>query len=288
MSDLEYHDPNTSASNPLDIRLSLKKLRSLDPAGHPDVPDKMIDEHLSFGDSRAAVVVSVKPLVVAAYTDEMDCVVLLQFPQVLVARYQLKTGSRLLTINTYARKGGRGPDIVPGPNGRDTWINFDPQIADFLTDDLEVVEARKAQIGIDEWRRAEAMGRRKLEAQPHHMRNGSPYWSFAPISVTGAPVPGEGRPVTGKPQQRAPRYSPEPRSARRAPYSPPAFQRPDPPRQSKAAKIVFLLILGLGVLAGGLAGRSLAKGATSGIVGGAIVGLFAGVIFASSLFSEED
>ena len=49
---------------------------------HLVVPQRTyLKEQLLHGDSRAAVVVSVDPLLlVAAYTDELDCVALLRFP----------------------------------------------------------------------------------------------------------------------------------------------------------------------------------------------------------------
>ena len=60
-----------------------------------------LKEHLMYGDSRAAVVVSLSPLLVAAYTDELDCVAMLRFPDELVTEYKLVRYSRLLTTNTY-------------------------------------------------------------------------------------------------------------------------------------------------------------------------------------------
>ena len=61
-----------------------------------------IAEHLEHGDSRAAIVVSTDPeLLIAAYTDELDCVAMLRLPkEPLVSKYSLLRGSRLLTVNT--------------------------------------------------------------------------------------------------------------------------------------------------------------------------------------------
>ena len=63
-------------------------------------------EHLLLGDSRAAVVVSTNPLMVTAYSDEMDAAILLRFPAFLVSKYALQVGTRLLTVNTYEQRYG--------------------------------------------------------------------------------------------------------------------------------------------------------------------------------------
>jgi Fe-S cluster assembly iron-binding protein IscA len=121
-----------------------------------------LSEHLQQGDSRAAVVVSLAPLVVAAYTDELDCVALLRFPEDLVAEYGLQVGSRLLTVNRYFQGGERPGDLVPGPRDTRQYTNYIPIIADFLATDRARVERRKAAIGEDEWERAAEMGRALL------------------------------------------------------------------------------------------------------------------------------
>lgn len=179
----EYHDDTITAGDPVDIGLSLTKLRALDPDVFADdrVPHARIHEHLGFGDSRAAVVASVQPLLVAAYTDEIDCVVLLRFPDFLTAAYGLEVGSRLLTVNTYDRGRGHSPDITPGPYDLGRWASYYPLIADFLTDDLDVVATRKAAITEDEWQHTVRLGQAYLDAKGKELvRDGHPYLSFAP------------------------------------------------------------------------------------------------------------
>jgi hypothetical protein len=54
--------------------------------------------HLDRGDARAALVAAITPdVLVAAYTDELDCVAMLRFPQELVDIYDLEVGTRLIT-----------------------------------------------------------------------------------------------------------------------------------------------------------------------------------------------
>lgn len=182
---------HSRASDPVGVLLSRDKLRRLQPelfAGtggffsrllgrgrDPGVEEycESLAEHLQQGDSRAAVVVSVAPLVVAAYTDELDCVALLRFPEQLTAEYRLGVGSRLLTVNRYFQGGERPGDLVPGPRDTQQYTNYTPIIADFLATDRGRVERRKAAIGEDEWARAMEMGR-ELWGRGMRPRDGRP------------------------------------------------------------------------------------------------------------------
>ena len=117
-------DDSTFATDPGQIRLSRKKLRVLRPdlyglhglwqlvlayfrLGWPQ--RTYIEEQLHCGDSRAAVVISTSPLLIAAYTDELDCIAMLRFPSEFVDQYHLSKGTRLLTVNCY----GSLPDYDP-------------------------------------------------------------------------------------------------------------------------------------------------------------------------------
>src|SRR5262245_23494382 len=173
MPEMKTLDNTTQASNPGSLRVSPRKLYTM----HPELASwwawmayiirerktrglsrtfwlTHIEEHLMHGDSRAALVVSIDPLRVAAYSDDLDCVVLLEFDQSFVRDYRLKVGSRLLTVNTYARvKWGYASDIVRGEDPNEDWGNFAPYIGEFLSDDVRVIERRKASISEDEWLR---------------------------------------------------------------------------------------------------------------------------------------
>lgn len=166
-------DDTTQAPNPGWLRVSPRKLHAM----HPElaswhawlrcvVRERLfrgpslsywrahIQEHMMHGDSRPALVVSVDPLRVAAYTDEMDCVVLLKFDQSFVSDYSLRVGSRLLSVNTYARaESGYATDIIIGEWNNGTWGNYAPYIAEFLSDDVLVIDQLKAGIHEDEWLR---------------------------------------------------------------------------------------------------------------------------------------
>jgi hypothetical protein len=144
-----------------------------------------IDEHLGNGDSRAAVVMSTGPLLVAAYTDELDGVAVLRFPGEFVDEYQLRPGSRLLTVNTYTNLAEPDEDVVPGPKASGRWNGFNPIIADFVSDDLERIEELKHKIEPEEWQRAQKMGEAFLRRWPGVARDGRPVLSGIDAKVAG-------------------------------------------------------------------------------------------------------
>ena len=188
-------DDSTFATDPGQIRLSRNKLRVLRPdlyglrglwqsilayfrLGWPQ--RTYIEEQLECGDSRAAVVISTSPLLIAAYTDELDCVAMLRFPGEFVDQYQLSKGTRLLTVNCYGSLPDYDPDLILGPKLIKRCTGFHPLIADFLTDDGERVEARKKQISEDEWQRALDMGTEYARRYPRVARDGRPVYSATP------------------------------------------------------------------------------------------------------------
>ena len=187
----------STASDPGNVSLSRAKLEVLYPnfftpsgllmrlwkslAGSAPFSPSGIDKHLQFGDSRAAVVVSVSPLLVAAYSDERDCVVMLEFSEELVATYRLKPGSRLITVNTYMQ-GPKRPvaDLIEGPLSRGNWHNVIPMIADFLSDDMGTIESRKQAITDEEWQRTAKLGAEYMQKKPGKARDGRPLGSWKP------------------------------------------------------------------------------------------------------------
>jgi serine/threonine protein kinase len=157
--------------------------------------EALLDEHLRLGDSRAACVISTETLLVAAYTDEFDCVILLAFPPWLVEEHQLEVGSRLLTVNTYGRGQRLAPDLVPGPRDLGRWTNFYPVIAEFVSDDVQRIKERKAEIAEEEWQRCDRMGREQLQRFPNRRRDGSPFRSGQPVQELVAEAEPGGRPL---------------------------------------------------------------------------------------------
>lgn len=189
-----YHNDSVKASNPGNVRLARSRLFPWRAdslvnriAGRllGDEFGNKVDEHLRLGDSRAAVVISVDALLVAAYTDELDCIVMLRFPQEFVGRFGLRTGARLLTVNTYFKQASVAPDLFPGPGAYDDWQNVNPLIAEFLSEDADRIEWRKTEIDESEWARCTLLGREYLRRRPGVARDGSPYKCMEPADVEG-------------------------------------------------------------------------------------------------------
>ena len=145
---------------------------------------------LARGAGRAAVVVDAANSVVAAYTNELDCVVLLQFPDSFGLVHGWQNGTRLLAMTSYrSRDQGVAPDLQPGPGDTGRWGNAWPLVADLLTDDHAGLAARKRAIEGAEWDRAWALGRSVL-AGGGIPRDGRPLGSRQPAPLPAAtPVP---------------------------------------------------------------------------------------------------
>jgi hypothetical protein len=131
------------------------------------------------GDTRAALVVQTDPLIVAAYSDEFDDVVLLRFPepfgQRTVGRLDLRPARRLVTVNYYG-DGTPVSDLTPDP-ARTRWTNFQPVIGEFLSNDRDRLATLHAHIDESEWDRcAERAAARLREGVP--LRDGRPLLSF--------------------------------------------------------------------------------------------------------------
>jgi len=193
----KYHDDNSAASDALPIALSDPKLRRLQPELYETGAQaagfqwgkrrltasemrEVIAEHMRMGDSRAAVVVSEKPLIVAAYTDEQDAVLLLKFPQYLVTDHQLRVGSKLLTVNTYGAGSRVLEDIVEGPNSTGQYANYFPIIAEFVSDSEALIHRRKQAISAGEWKRAAQFGMEAMARPDRRVRDGRPLMSSHP------------------------------------------------------------------------------------------------------------
>lgn len=183
----KYHDTYSRASDPGNVRLSAEKLRifkeSLGSSISKPAPYELLDEHLQHGDSRAAIVMKTNPyLLIAAYSDEMDGVAMLRFDNKFIDSYNLKEGSRLLTINTYQSRiaGNVAKDLYIGPKELGRYSNFYPLIAEFLSDDMDRISRRKNKINEAEWSRTYILGKEYIEKNSYRARNGNPYFSMIP------------------------------------------------------------------------------------------------------------
>ncbi len=93
-----------------------------------------INEIMMKGDTQPAVVYSVNPLIISAYSDEMDGVVFLEFPDELVEMYNLYEGMRLVTSNGYDYGFKVAKEISASVGYKKRYADFIPIVQLFLTD----------------------------------------------------------------------------------------------------------------------------------------------------------
>lgn len=95
------------------------------------------NENFIYGDTQPAIVVSLSPLVISAYSDELDAVLFLKFPEELAASYGLREGMRLTASNCYPSAKTLSKDIFPGKNYNGHFKDFMPMIHLFFSYDDE-------------------------------------------------------------------------------------------------------------------------------------------------------
>lgn len=173
--------PRGVASNPGQLSLARTRLQRLAPAADESVAARLV-QHLQGGDCRAACVVSVEPLLVAAYTDELDCVAMLCFPPWLVREHGLEVGSRLVTVNTYQRGPQAASDLAAGRRHTGRYANFIPVIAEFVSDDRERIQQLEDKIPEKEWSRCRKLGDEYLNTFPDRWRDGSVLYPQEPAA----------------------------------------------------------------------------------------------------------
>lgn len=90
---MKYHDDSTTASDSIYLTLDETKLKFLMPELFTPIRKlkhrmrslgfhsyrEQLTEHIAFGDSQGAIVASIEPLQIAAYNEDIDCIVLLRY-----------------------------------------------------------------------------------------------------------------------------------------------------------------------------------------------------------------
>lgn len=195
----------TSASNPgrLEIDRSLVRLVQPELSGWSGwlwrIRDQLTGENRfegSFdwlaekanrGDARAALVLEVAPqLLIAAYSDEFDCVVGLRFPATIARFHKLQPGDRLVTCNNYElNEQAIMDDLTVGPKAlmNLAFTNFQPVIANFVSSDVERLKKLETGFSPTELTRLEMAARDwhdRFRAGETRPRIGAPLWSNAP------------------------------------------------------------------------------------------------------------
>lgn len=178
----KFIDPNSQASNEGGVKLSkrkwkdIKKIYSLSPKSNKKLKEifKIEKECLFFGSVEPCVVVSLYPLLIAVYSEDMDAVLLLQFAPDYIGKYSLDIGSRLISANTYGSGDEISKDIFVGEGYSGCWTDFTPHLADFLTEDKEKLDLHKEKISEDIWNCVEKLGKEYLLKHSSLSRNG--FW----------------------------------------------------------------------------------------------------------------
>ena len=201
----KYFDDSTQASLPGGLTLSLPKLEELEPllftdrtfkcgplcdVDHPaESIRERLAEHLQLGCCGAALVVSTSPLAIAVYADDLDASVLLRFPASLVPAYGLAMGKRLVAVNSFEdvrTKSGEilyAVDLIPGP-ARSNWSSFTPCIAEFLSDQTDLIEQRRRAIPEREWQAVAQTSKLRIDRMGlQSARDGLPSRAGFPIRI---------------------------------------------------------------------------------------------------------
>jgi hypothetical protein len=180
--------PTITASDPGCARLSFAKLNLL----HPELllddapinvlsPLRRLAYQVMFGDANPALVAAVRPdaLIVSAYSGDIDCVVFLRFAPAAAGGHDFKPGDRLVALNSYAKDDEIAPDLTPGPDYRE-WTNYNPYIAEFMTDDTERVARLHQELPAWSWEKCIAMTNAALKSKKIRPRDGRPLRSSRP------------------------------------------------------------------------------------------------------------
>ena len=133
---------------------------------------KYFREIMEKHDANPAIVCSVKPLLVAAYSCDLDCAVLIRYPDEFVQRFGLKPKMRLLSVNSYDEM--KLEDCVPGPRNSGNWGSFLPRIANFLSDDEAAIKRRMNTFSEDTWDRVYPCAVEYAKRFPHRARGPNP------------------------------------------------------------------------------------------------------------------
>lgn len=175
------------AENQANVKFSYKKYYALRGSINHSFPEKFysdmqteqVAQTLKFGDTQPAVVVSTEPLLVAAYSDEMDAVVMLKFPSELSETYSLTPGTRLTTSCRYWIENSCAPDIFPGDGFSRQFTDFTAVVQLFLGKGDDKLRAKTDLFGESTWARVAALAAEYRSAHPDLTRDGFHYFKKA-------------------------------------------------------------------------------------------------------------
>ena len=158
------------ADNPANVKLKYKKFYQVRKLACKNVKEQMafdmttqlLGNMLLKCDTQPAVVQSVAPFIVSAYSDEFDAVIFLRFPEELAKIYNLSAGDRLVTACNYIDDGGKpASDIFPGPASAGAYSDMIPVVQLFFAGKKQFlfpggddeIRSRPSIFGEDVWSR---------------------------------------------------------------------------------------------------------------------------------------
>lgn len=183
---------HTGCSDPGFLRLNEEMLKRL----HPNwfrrswgsfwlregrEPIEFIRWHLLLGDRSPAIVFSESPFLVAAYSEEIDGVAMLEFNKHEIGvENRMRRGDRLITLNLdYSKPTPLAPDLVYGSQSPRRWYNFLPLIGDFLSrDEARLVELKES-VPESWWERTWTMAS-QYDRDEMGVRDGRPGFAMQP------------------------------------------------------------------------------------------------------------
>ena len=184
--DIKYSDDRSFAGDPGKLILSDEKYEKIAQILNLNNYDlkvfnkkkKLIKEHIKYGDTQPAIVVSVDPLIISSYTDEIDCVVMLKYPNEFVSIYDLKIGDRLVTVNQYYPKlnFNYAPDLIPGEHASKYWRDVIPVVGLFVCENEEYCKRKVRLFESKDWDILQEKTINYLKEKPNVSRNGFRYF----------------------------------------------------------------------------------------------------------------
>lgn len=185
--DVDFEDGESGASTPGRVTISNNKWKKISKDFNLSFSEKLklnlskkdVADYICNGDSQPAMVVSLEPLLIAAFSEDFDAVVILKFPNEYVLEYNLELYSRLIIINTYNEFdiNGLAKDIYVGDKYKDSheelyWADVNPIIACFITDDQDILDNHSQQIPEETWGYVKQLGCEYLDKHPNQYRDG--------------------------------------------------------------------------------------------------------------------
>ena len=141
-----------------------------------DMKIEFVMNALYYGDTQPAIVVSTDPLVIAAYSDEMDAVVMLRFPKMLAEQYGLSVGTRLTTSNVYFEGEAVARDICVGEGFSRLYADFVPIVQLFLGKKDEKIMEKTTLFTEEVWQRVSSLAEDYARLYPNCARDGFFYF----------------------------------------------------------------------------------------------------------------